>query len=163
MPICQNCNREFPNRKFVNGKEYVLHKRKYCPDCNPIGERRFWAGKKIVREINGRRVLKIREYRCKTCGKTKRIKSNNNECPACKSRRKREERKQQAVDLLGGKCSKCGYDKCRYALVFHHRDPLSKDFTISWNWEKSWNRIEEELKKCVLLCCRCHIEKHFCG
>ena len=29
--------------------------------------------------------------------------------------------------MAGGKCSVCGYDKCLYALDFHHLDPDKKD------------------------------------
>jgi hypothetical protein len=27
------------------------------------------------------------------------------------------------VEYKGGKCQKCGYDKCERALTFHHRNP----------------------------------------
>lgn len=72
--------------------------------------------------------------------------------------RKRLHLKERAVAFLGGKCSICGYDKCPSAFDFHHLDSFTKDFTIS---EKaSWDAIEPELKKCVLLCSNCHREVH---
>lgn len=36
-----------------------------------------------------------------------------------------------AIDYKGGKCSVCGYNKCRAALEFHHTNPNEKDFGIS--------------------------------
>src|SRR4051812_13204520 len=36
-------------------------------------------------------------------------------------RQRSKEIKQKAVDYLGGKCIRCGYDKCLRALGFHHR------------------------------------------
>lgn len=55
----------------------------------------------------------------------------------------------------------CGYNKdCPEAFDLHHIDPNQKDFTISQKI-KSWAKISKELKKCVLLCCRCHRELHY--
>jgi DNA-binding XRE family transcriptional regulator len=71
----------------------------------------------------------------------------------------RKRTKQRAVEAMGGKCVICGYNKSNSALDFHHLDPKEKDFTVSQGI-KSWSKIVEELKKCVLLCCRCHREVH---
>ena len=69
--------------------------------------------------------------------------------------------KQKMVELKGGCCEICGYNKCNRALVFHHLDPNEKDFGFSTKGiTRSWNLIEEELKKCVLLCSNCHMEVH---
>lgn len=71
---------------------------------------------------------------------------------------KRLELKERAIAYLGGKCVLCTYDRCPSALEFHHDDPREKDFTISK--VMSWKRIQAELDKCTLLCCRCHTEVH---
>lgn len=69
-------------------------------------------------------------------------------------------RKIKAIEYLGGKCIKCGYDKYHGALQFHHRNPKEK--TANWNkirlW--SWPKVLEELDKCDLLCANCHAEEH---
>ena len=39
--------------------------------------------------------------------------------------------KKQAVILKGGKCNRCGYNKCIDALVFHHVDSSQKDFGLA--------------------------------
>ena len=44
------------------------------------------------------------------------------------------------------------------AYDFHHLDPAEKDFSISDG--TSWKWIEPELRKCELLCARCHREVH---
>jgi hypothetical protein len=68
--------------------------------------------------------------------------------------------KQQAVDYKGGKCERCGYNKCLGALDFHHSDPLKKDP----NWHNSRRRPlekrKDELDECQLLCRNCHSEAH---
>lgn len=72
---------------------------------------------------------------------------------------RRRELRERAVAYLGGKCAICGYDQCTAAFDFHHIEVWMKDFTISAHMS-SWDRIEPELKKCVLLCSRCHREVH---
>lgn len=67
--------------------------------------------------------------------------------------------KQKAVALLGGKCSICGYDKCLVALEFHHLNPDEKEFIIT-DKIRSWDKVEKELSKCILVCSNCHREIH---
>lgn len=70
-------------------------------------------------------------------------------------------RKRKAVELMGGKCQKCGYDRCLSALEFHHLDPSKKDFDFGEKGKKmGWGKVIEELKKCILLCSNCHREVH---
>lgn len=71
----------------------------------------------------------------------------------------RKRTKLKLIEYKGGKCEKCGYDKCVAALEFHHLDPNEKDFTISG---KSWSfeRLKKEVDKCILICSNCHKEIH---
>jgi hypothetical protein len=72
---------------------------------------------------------------------------------------RRRKLRERAVAYLGGKCVICGYDKSISAFDFHHIEVWLKDFTIS-DKMTSWKKIEPELKKVELLCCRCHREVH---
>lgn len=65
----------------------------------------------------------------------------------------------RGVELLGGKCQKCGYNRCIDALTFHHKNPLEKEIRLGGQ-PMSWERFNDELQKCVLLCCLCHTELH---
>lgn len=48
---------------------------------------------------------------------------------------------------MGGKCEKCGYNKCLDALEFHHKDPSQKEFQIcSSGGCASFERTLEEAK-----------------
>ena len=85
--------------------------------------------------------------------------------PKCKSKagvhRYRKRLKRRAVEYMGGKCVKCGYDKCVEALGFHHEDPSIKDFGISaGGMSRKWEDIKRELDKCICVCSNCHIEIH---
>ena len=73
----------------------------------------------------------------------------------------RQKNKERAVDYKGGKCDRCGYNKCIIALEFHHTDPKEKDFHISSNMNKSWDKVKKELDKCILVCSNCHREIHY--
>ena len=66
--------------------------------------------------------------------------------------------KQAAVDIKGGKCIVCGYKRCLTALHFHHIDKFLKEIDISKC--STWEQVEHELSKCVLLCANCHAEAH---
>jgi len=70
--------------------------------------------------------------------------------------------KQRIVEAFGGSCAICGYNKCNASLSLHHLNPLEKDFSFNRLRAnpKSWNKIVEELRKCVLLCHNCHNEYH---
>lgn len=74
--------------------------------------------------------------------------------------RKRRELKSKAVEYLGGQCVHCGYKKSNRALEFHHTNPKEKDFTIGSGYIKSWEKMQLELDKCILLCRNCHAEEH---
>ncbi len=79
---------------------------------------------------------------------------------AAVSKRRRKLR-EMAVAYGGGKCQICGYATCARALSFHHQDPEQKDFGISARGlTRSWEKIQAELDKCVLLCANCHMELH---
>jgi len=59
----------------------------------------------------------------------------------------------------GAKCASCGYDKCIQALEFDHIYPEDKEFTISKKRDQMAPALKEAAK-CILLCCRCHRERH---
>lgn len=69
-------------------------------------------------------------------------------------------KKMKAIDILGGKCNCCSDDSL-YHLTFHHLDSPDKDYELSDIWHYSWDNIEKEIKKCILLCDNCHRELHF--
>lgn len=72
--------------------------------------------------------------------------------------RRYHERRQRMLDLLGGKCWECESED---NLQVHHQDPKQKSFTLADSgWTRPWNQIEDELRKCVLLCGICHGKKH---
>ena len=108
--------------------------------------------------------------KCITCKEEKPIEEfyeskgrRRNDCKTCLlalQKRRWRDRKKKAVDLFGGECTVCGYNKNIAAFDFHHLDPSEKEY--NWNTLKCrpWNEVIAELKKCTLLCKNCHSEIH---
>lgn len=69
-------------------------------------------------------------------------------------RKWRNTRRKEYIKKHGGKCVQCG---SKHRLEFDHVDRSRKVEHKIWTWKRA--RIEEELKKCQLLCKRCHINK----
>jgi hypothetical protein len=73
----------------------------------------------------------------------------------------RRNRKRKLVELAGGKCEICGYNKCVGALQFHHNNPKEKEFGIAASGvTRSISEQMNEIKKCMLVCANCHAELH---
>ncbi len=74
--------------------------------------------------------------------------------------RKRVNNKFALIEMFGGKCNWCGYNKSRAALQFHHTDD-NKEFGLAQSGiTHSLDKLIEEAKKCVLICANCHAEHH---
>jgi hypothetical protein len=83
-------------------------------------------------------------------------------CKKCRTGHAVERRrmlKRKSVEYLGGKCRKCGYNRCLNALEFHHRNRSEKEFHFGYT-NRSWEKLKVELDKCDLLCANCHREEH---
>lgn len=139
---------------------------------------RYWLKKLGLKtKINPRNLggtwgknKKIIEPCCQVCGETnpdnfyfRGSKRNKLKCKKCHNKGQTErfrENKRKVVEYKGGKCSMCGYNKCIASLDFHHIDPATKD--SRWKVMKSWSfeKVKDELDKCILVCRNCHGEIH---
>jgi transposase len=87
---------------------------------------------------------------------------NTSQCVRCRAaavsaRRRRV--KEILVREAGGRCERCGYDRCIAALQFHHRDPATKRFGVAGRGVTlSLAALRAEASKCALLCANCHAE-----
>lgn len=112
---------------------------KYCTSCKIVyGIKDFYKRRK---------GLDLSPY-CKNCTRLNVLKRQRNV-------------KKLAVNYLGGKCQKCGYNKCIGALQFHHIDPTKKSKEYYNMKLRTFNdKFKKELNKCILLCANCHLEEH---
>lgn len=83
-------------------------------------------------------------------------------CHGQQSRRRKQEKKRKLINALGGKCYRCGYDKCPAALQFHHNDD-NKENEVSSLLRHKFETALSEAQKCILLCANCHAEEHWEG
>jgi hypothetical protein len=143
MYSCSKCKNILSEENFCNNKARHNGKSAYCKNCD--NERKKTYSKtekgKIANKRRQRRVdkSKIKEYQ--------KI-----------SRKKRQE----LVDEVKKKgCFLCGYNKTFIALDLHHLEEDFKVDTLSnMIYSSSLKKIEQELKKCIVLCANCHREVH---
>lgn len=155
MPECKKCQSKFPNRILKDGVYHNLCKRKYCLKCSPFKQHNT---KNLVRVDNPNKT-------CAVCRKGYTFKPDTGctltHCIACYCNLRRFKLKQKAVDYKGGKCERCGYNRCFAALDFHHIDPQSKSYTVGDAYNRSWKKLKIEIDKYILLCSNCHREEHY--
>ena len=134
---------------------YILKKRKYlmnliCSRCN--------------KEFNHHR----RRTNCLDCVPSRNTYSSEEERIISRRKqlvnnvkRRRSKIKEMSIEYKGNKCQICGYDKCSSALEFHHLDASKKDFSIGEKgYTRSWEKVKQELDKCIMVCANCHREIH---
>lgn len=82
-----------------------------------------------------------------------------NKKKSCQSRQTRRNKRRRWLEQYKSdkKCALCpeNYGPC---LDFHHKDPKTKKYSVSYMITSQFTieQIQEEIKKCVLLCANCH-------
>lgn len=183
MKVCTVCGLdettvEFSAKALQCNKCYADNRRKRELELRAIGK--CLCGSPLVPERT-----KCSECLLKSANKTKRFHTKNRlngfcdcgkemvsgrrYCSVCleNSRTRVVEKvrdlKARAIAFLGGKCHDCGLVS-EYQEVYdlHHQDPSVKTDKLSsmMRLYKVWDRIEEEVRKCILLCANCHRIRH---
>lgn len=120
---------------------------------------RYWLAKYGI-------VLTRRSHRCTLCGETDPSHfygTKKQICARCDNQYTVDQSRRTAARAraeMGGRCCLCSYDTYPVALVLHHVDPKTKDPNFSRMKGWSWDRVEREMMKCVLLCANCHAGVH---
>jgi hypothetical protein len=98
---------------------------------------------------------------CKYCQRefTQKAKKGCTVCGSCDTTKRRWEARKELIEMLGGRCTQCGYSGNPASLQFHHTDPSNKKYSL---YSKNLLRADryQEASKCVLLCANCHIAEH---
>lgn len=106
--------------------------------------------------------IKVCKYHGETPYVLRKSKTGNywrcKKCAVMHSTKRRQRVKQKLVNLFGGACERCGYNKSMRALAFHHKEPDTKKFGIGNAKVIGWDALLNEAKKCALLCANCHAE-----
>jgi hypothetical protein len=107
---------------------------------------------------------KLDGKKTKFCSLTCKNSFTNNKFQNYETQQKRgRERKMKLIQMKGGKCEICSYDKNYAVLCFHHISPKDKELplTIRECSNNTWDTLVKEVQKCKLLCHNCHMELHF--
>ena len=77
------------------------------------------------------------------------------------SRAKRKENWDNTFKFFGGrKCMICEIQSNMPIYELHHHDQLGKETNVSRIMHHSWDKVEKELRKCILVCSNCHRTLH---
>lgn len=69
--------------------------------------------------------------------------------------------KLKAIEYMGGICLDCKNSFPPCVMQFHHLESHTKENNPSHF--RSWERMKQELDKCVMLCANCHLIRHHGG
>lgn len=154
MPTCRKCRKTFPILTEIEGKTRNLGNRKFCLDCSPFGSRNTKPDDPNRKSVYGQKNYKRVPY----SDWDEQTKSLHR----ARTWQRGEDRKQRLIQMAGGSCCKCGYNKCSRSLSFHHRNPEKKSFSLDSRniHAKKWKDLLKELEKCDLMCLNCHMELH---
>jgi hypothetical protein len=169
MRVCRRCGDPLPNWVRIDGRLRNIHNRKFCLNCSPFGhhntldlsDAELWhyTGTKTCPRCG--KTLPLSEfYVRKNRKRGTRPSSWCKECERSIAGEQHRSNKAEAVAYKGGRCQRCGYDRCLDALEFHHRDLNAKEFAISRKRYTKFELIKNELDQCDLLCANCHREAH---
>jgi hypothetical protein len=169
--LCKECSAEF-NRSPSEIKKSVNH---FCSrSCANTFNNRVSPKRKRTKQcaVCDELIYASRVYCSSNCRKQAGIDSERSVHGQAEqdSRRKelvkqrvvvwRQRTKLRAMQYKGGCCYVCGYRRSVRAMCFHHLDPSTKTYRIASGNTIAWDRLIEELDKCVLLCANCHAEVH---
>jgi hypothetical protein len=128
---------------------------KKCPQCN--------VEKKIEEFSKNKRTSDGFQRTCKPCIAIQSKKSYDKDSSKYKERIKTQVSK--CTSYIEGyktthSCCKCGENR-NWVLDFHHLNKEEKEYNIGdLKYSGSFNKIKNEMLKCVLLCKNCHYDFH---
>jgi len=164
LKICAKCNKEFKTTKKINNKWVDSRGRIYCWECSTLGRgsRKNLANYDLQNNLKKciycKEFLPLHKDYFKLCKGKSYFESACIKCKNVKVKERAIKIKNELVELFGGKCLICNYNKCLRALEFHHLNPKEKEFSLSDG--KSIDKMKQELQKCILTCSNCHKEIH---
>ena len=104
---------------------------------------------------------RTKNLHCIECGIKTTGKGGFGRCRTHYKSRRRWVIKEILINALGGKCQSCNesFNQCVYD--FHHIDKETKKHSVAKLIANgSFDEIDKELSKCILLCANCHREVH---
>lgn len=150
MRACVDCGVDLPYCVWVDGKKRKLTNRTRCLACLPFGTSPLSVRYATTGSISGRTKAAIKSAKWR-----QRVMAETGEDPISVFRKAR---KRQIVNIIGG-CQICKYSRLISNLAFHHMK--NKQLSLSErDFQRSWDKLTPEIRKCILICNNCHGEVH---
>lgn len=150
MRMCLGCQDPIPSRTTINGKSYVINRRRFCLACRPFKYRENLTPEDVLQKRRERQLKHSKDW-------YRRKRAELGEDPITAVGRKR---KRFLLSLVDSRCQFCGYNAVSRNLVFHHVTS-PKLFTLSIRQlQRSSKSLFLEALKCVVACHNCHGEIH---
>ena len=150
--LCANCHREhhFPNYNNFNSIEETGYINQVIKDD------KIYTKCIICEKMLDGNQTKFCSLKCRNA-----INSKTHQ-QYCNQKFKYVKRKKELMQIIGDKCSCCGYNKNLSALEFHHSNPETKKFQLDARKlaNSKFSDCLEEAKKCIVICANCHREHH---
>jgi len=150
--------KECKKRWVKNNPEKVKKSKKQWEENNPQYYKQYYKDNlKKIKEWGEKYYIENHE---KINERQKKYREDNHESISEYQKQYHQEKRKWLVDYkLSRGCVVCGYKKCASALDFHHNG--DKEFDIARGIRcKNLEQIQEEIKKCMILCRNCHSELH---
>lgn len=148
-PRCERCG------LFCRGRWHLKCPRRQ-PHCKRCGQILGFANHRCAS------VDLKPERNCTDCGKLlskQGYERWKNRCAYCEKVRWRAKERRLRKELktrFGGRCSRCGYDRCFAALHFHHRNGRGEEPSGGTRIQE----VRDHPERFKLVCANCHIEHH---
>lgn len=114
-------------------------------------------------QCNGREAYRSRKY-CNPCSNRRSRDPVKYAASMLRGNRKKSRivarRKRVLVDMGGGGCAVCSYNKHLAALDFHHVGKKSFQVCAKNIYSKPFGDVAAEAKQCTVLCSNCHRIEH---
>jgi hypothetical protein len=154
MPICKNCQKEFPNKITKEDKIYNLSGRKFCIECSPLGKRntRTYVISLQENEAFCSRCSKIKEKSAFYLRKNNQPFSYCIECQKIIKDIKLQEKLEILIEGRGGICADCNCSFPIPVFEFYYENSV---YQLSKIKNMSIIKIQQGLKNHIMLCLNC--------
>lgn len=152
--LCYKCGKTKPITEFHKDKSKQDGLNYLCKECT----KEYFQLPKVQERIKKYRQTYHQNNKEKIAKRSKTWHNNNQEWRKQYSKTRYMSQK-QLINSVKRYCLICGF-RDKPSLVFHHRDPKEKSFTIGTTLSTKLERLQKEIAKCVVLCANCHHKFH---
>ena len=81
---------------------------------------------------------------------------------ATNQKRRVKDKRKRLIEDFPMICANCGFKGHHSQMDFHHKDPTKKENDVGYLlWRTSYDKLKEEIEKCIIWCSNCHRLLHW--